>query len=115
VTIFDYLNDIFITKKGNLSLDHYSPFMVNRWISFINPTLCSNINLLSNQKEVLENKTAHYKLMLASMPTVSSLPKIKYIKKSNLQETEDKNKAKVNAIASNLELSTREVNSLLNW
>lgn len=110
MTIFDYIKDITVTKRGDLPLDQYMPFLVNRWLSFINPTVCSNINQI-NSKTLLEDKEMHYKMMLSLFPKMKYCPKINYIKKVKEDETEEDVRIKV--IAQNYEISEREALFLL--
>ena len=110
MTIFDYLKDIIVTKRGDLPLDHYVPFLVNRWLSFINPTVCSVINQV-NQKTLLEDKELHYKLLISLFPKMKYSPKINYIKK--VKEDEKDEDVRIKIIAENFEISTREVIMLL--
>jgi D-alanyl-lipoteichoic acid acyltransferase DltB (MBOAT superfamily) len=111
VTIFDYLKDIVVDKTGSLSLDQYSPFIINRWISFINPSLCEAIRMI-DQKTLLENKEMHYKAMISFFPKMKFVPKINYCKKvkeltKNLEEN-----SLIKIAAEKLELSTREVQEM---
>lgn len=110
MTIFDYLKDIIVTKKGNLPIDQYVPFLVNRWLSFINPTVCELINFSSNNKILLENKEYHYQTMICLFPKLKSCPKISYVKKIKEKEQEIDNKIKY--LAQNLEISIREATLL---
>lgn len=114
ITVFDYLKDILVDKTGNLPLENYVPFLINRWLSFINPQIAEAINQ-ANTKLVIEDKLLHYKLMLSLFPKLKYLPKINYLKKSKQEQIEeDKNDL---LIAQALELSKREVllfRSLLN-
>ncbi len=110
MTIFDYIKDITVTKRGDLPLDQYMPFLVNRWLSFINPTVCSNINQI-NSKTLLEDKEMHYKIMLSLFPRMKYCPRINYIKKVKEDETEEDVRIKV--IAQNYEISEREALFLL--
>lgn len=110
VTIFDYIKDIVVTKKGNLPVDQYVPFLVNRWLSFINPTICTVINQV-NSKTLLEDKELHYKTMIALFPKMKYCPKISYIKK--IKEDEKEEDAKIKIIADKFEISTREALLLL--
>ena len=112
MTIFDYLRDITVTKRGNLPLADYVPYLVNRWLSFLNPTVCECINLNMNAKVFLEDKEMHYKMMIALFPKLKSFPRISYIKKSK-ETKEEKDLAKINAVAQSLEISVREATSLL--
>jgi hypothetical protein len=111
VTIFDYLKDIIVTKKGDLPLDNYVPFLVNRWLSFINPEVCSAINQ-ANSKTLLEDKSLHYKLMLSLFPKLKYVPKIQYIKKVK-EDIDEEEQRKVKLIAENFEISQREALELL--
>lgn len=109
MTIFDYLKDIVVTKKGDLPLDSYLPYLVSRWLSFINPEVCLLINQ-ANTKTLLEDKSQHYKLMLSLFPRLKFVPKINYIKKVKETVEEDQ---RVNVLAENLEISKREATFLL--
>lgn len=111
MTIFDYIKDIVVTKKGDLPLDDYVPFLINRWLSFINPDVCQAINQL-NTKILLEDKLLHYKLVLSLFPRLKYVPKIKYVKK--VKETVEENQ-RISIIAENLEMSEREATLLLSF
>lgn len=113
MTIFDYLKDITVTKKGTLALDAYVPFMTNRWLSFINPIVAENLNEF-NTKSFVEDKELHYKIMIALFPKTKSVPKIEYIKKlKEEKKTEDSNLIAEEIMAANMELSKREIRQLL--
>jgi hypothetical protein len=106
VTIFDYLKDILVTKRGDLVIDQYVPFLVNRWLSFLNPTICETINSTVNCKTLLENKELHYKTMIAIFPKARYAPRINYVKK--IKEKEQDDDVRVKVLAQNLEISERE-------
>ena len=110
MTIFDYIKDIIVTKKGDLPLDSYVPFLVNRWLSFINPQVCQAINQL-NTKILLEDKLLHYKLVLSLFPKMKYIPRINYIKKVKEEIEEEDQRIKI--LAENLEISKREATFLL--
>ena len=110
MTIFDYIKDIVVTKKGNLSLDGYVPFLVNRWLSFINPTVCITINQV-NTKSLLEDKELHYKTMISLFPKMKYCPKINYVKK--VKEIKCEEDLKIKMMADKFEISKREVLLLL--
>ena len=110
MTPFDYLKDIFVTKKGNLPLDNYIPFMINRWLSFVNPAVAETINQFNNQT-LLENKEMHYKMMLTLFPKMSYAPRINYIKKAQ-EEIQEEDK-KIKLLADKYELSKKEIISLI--
>jgi hypothetical protein len=109
VTIFDYIKDITTYKKGNLVLEEYIPFLINRWLSFITPQTCTAINESVNSLGNI-NKEHHYKILLKIYPK-SKIPFIKYIKK--IKEEKSKEDDKASLIASNMEMSKREVKQLL--
>jgi hypothetical protein len=112
VTIFDYLGDIFVKKKGNLPLEEYVPFLINRWLSFSSPGACQAINESVNSFGNLD-KNIHYKLLISAFPKHKSTPRMIYIKKVKVEKTEDDNK--VELLASNLELSQREIKQMLEF
>jgi len=106
VTIFDYLKDIIVTKRGNLTLEAYVPFLVNRWLSFIDPSVCELVNTLFNTKTLLENKELHYKMLVGAFPQSKKCPRMNYIKK--VKEKEQVLDQKVKYLAQSLEISERE-------
>jgi hypothetical protein len=109
VTIFDYIKDITTYKKGNLPLEEYIPYLINRWLSFIDPQICSAVNESVNSLGNID-KELHYKLLLKLYPK-SKVPFIKYIKKIKEEKTKEDDKASL--LASNMEMSEREVKVLL--
>jgi hypothetical protein len=110
VTIFDYIKDILVTKTGTLPLEGYVPFLVNRWLSFINPAVCELISLLNTQT-LLENKEMHYKLAITCFPKQRYAPRINYIKK--IKEQAEEQDPKIKILAQNFEISEREASLLL--
>lgn len=99
-----------VTKSGTLPLDQYVPFLINRWLSFVNPTICSALNSINN-KTLLEDKEMHYKTLIALFPKMKYCPKINYIKKTKETQTEE-DKA-IGVLAYNMEISKREAAALL--
>lgn len=111
MTIFDYLKDIVCDKKGNLSLEQYSPYLVNRWLSFINPLAVLAINEVNSQT-LLEDKEIHYRAMVCMFPKLKYMPRINYIKKvKENEETENSNKL----LAESNELSQREIEAMMQF
>jgi hypothetical protein len=110
VTIFDYLGDILVKKKGDLPLEEYVPFMINRWLSFSSSQAANAINQTVNSLNNLD-KNVHYKLLISAFPKFNRMPRIDYIKKIKLEKEEKDNK--VELLASNMELSRREIKQLL--
>ena len=108
--LFEYIKDITTYKKGNLPLEDYIPFLINRWLSFINPQICSAVNESVNSLGNI-SKEQHYKLLLNLYPKSKQIPFIKYVKKVKEEKTkEDDN---IILLASNMEISKREAKLLL--
>jgi hypothetical protein len=109
VTIFDYIKDITTYKKGNLPLESYIPYLINRWLGFIDPQICAAVNESVNTLGNID-KEQHYRLLLKLYPK-TKIPFIKYVKKIKEEKTDDDNK--ISLLASNMEMSEREVKQLL--
>lgn len=110
MTIFDYIKDILVTKKGDLPLDQYSPYIITRWLSFLNPVVASSLNEC-NKQVFLENKEMHYKMLISLFPKMKYAPRITYIKKTKEEEQEEDKK--IALLSERMELSKREVKELL--
>lgn len=108
--LFEYIKDLTVYKKGNLPLDDYIPFLINRWLSFVSPSVCSAINESVNSLGNI-SKEYHYKLLLKLYPKSKQIPFIKYVKK--VKEEKTKEDDKVEMLASNMEMSKRETKLLL--
>ena len=107
--LFEYIKDITTYKKGNLSLEDYIPFLINRWLSFITPQICGAVNESVNSLGNI-SKEHHYKLLLKLYPK-SKVPFISYVKK--VKEEKTKEDDRVEMLASNMEMSKRETKLLL--
>jgi len=108
--LFEYIKDLTVYKKGNLYLDEYIPFLINRWLSFVSPSACIAINESVNSLGNI-TKEYHYKLLLRLYPKAKQIPFIKYIKRVKEEKTKDDDK--VDMLASNMEISQRETKLLL--
>lgn len=112
MTIFNYINDILFTKKGDLlsnvdSESQYNPYMINRWISMYSPGTAQLINLTSNRLySVFETKKDNYNFLINIIPR-SKFRRINYIKKATKTKTTDDEAIEV--LAKNVELSKREI------
>ena len=111
MTIFDYLADIQTTKSCNLPLDQYSPYMAARWLSFHSTTLAVKLNNNTNVFGAVLDKEQHYKLLSVLTPKVKYAKRISYIKKTSKKEEEEK----YQILASNLEISQRELKEMLEF
>jgi hypothetical protein len=78
-------------------------------LAFISPQICGAINESTNTLGNID-KEQHYKLLLRLYPK-SKVPFIKYIKKVKEEKTEEDDK--LTLLASNMEMSEREVKVLL--
>jgi len=107
--LFEYIKDITTYKKGNLPLDDYIPYLINRWLSFITPQICGAINESTNTLGNID-KLQHYKLLLRLYPK-SKVPFISYVKK--VKEEKTKEDSKIDMLACNMEMSRRETKLLL--
>ena len=115
MTIFDYLNDILFTKRGNSlqNMDeesNFNTYMLNRWISMYSPALALVINNTTNWLHgVFETKQQYYQFVSKVLPRVNR-KRIHYIKKTKRDEpdTTDDN---LSVMAKRLELSEREIKS----
>jgi hypothetical protein len=117
MTIFDVLNDLLTKKEGTL-IDHpeheslFVPFLVQRWLSMHSESNTQIVNETSNKLHqcFADDKMRYYKLWLTLLPT--SRPKrINYIKKKKEKgdSKEDTLNARIKILASNAELSEREI------
>lgn len=115
MTIFDILDDILFTKKGNLlkNVDEegsFNNYMVNRWISMHSPSLAIVINNTGNWLwSIFETKQEYYKFINTIIPCVAR-KRIHYIKRAK-PEDKPKEIENIELIAKRLELSQREIKS----
>lgn len=115
--MFDHLNKVLYKTKtpDTTNVDdctEFVPFMVQRWCSMHSPQIASLVNITSNRMwPILENKTMWFNYMHGVIPR-SKFKRIAYIKKKKDIDTV-KNKEIVQKVASNLELSSREVNEYI--
>ena len=115
MTIFDYLNDILFTKRGNSlqNVDEESGFnvyMLNRWISMYSPPLAIVINNTTNwMHSVFETKQQYYQFVSKVLPRVNR-KRIHYIKKAKNDDPEPATD-NTKLMAKRLELSEREIKS----
>ena len=114
MTIFDILNDILFTKKGNLlqNVDDeaaFNNYMINRWVSLYSPNLAIVINSTTNWLySIFETKQDYYRFVSKVLPKVKykHIPYIKKVKEDNTTDLDN-----VELLAKRLELSQREIKS----
>lgn len=111
MTFFDILRVLFFVKKKEEKLDTdalqaFTPFMVNRWLSFYDRSKAVFVNETLNKfGSLFEDKESLYELYNNLIPR-SNFKKINYVKKLKEEKTEDNDIA---IIAKNNMLSKREV------
>jgi hypothetical protein len=112
MTIFDYLKDIVSAKKGDMPLEGYIPFLINRWLSFISPSSCLAINESVNSLGNID-KDIHYKLLISCFPKQKYMSKINYIKK--VKEDKEDQDNKISILSKTFELSQKEIQEMLDF
>lgn len=114
-TIFDYINDVLVFKKGNLldNVDNeiaFNAYLVNRWISMYSPQYCTIINNTSNRLyPIFETKQDQYQFLVNILPQTYR-KRINYIKKKKDDPAKTNHASTVSKLAQNVELSEREIN-----
>lgn len=112
MTIFDYLKDIVTTKKGDIPLEGYTPFLINRWLSFLTPASCLAINESVNSLGNMD-KDIHYKLLVSCFPKQKYMSRINYIKKVKVEKEDQDDKIPI--LAKTMELSRKEIQQMLDF
>lgn len=116
MTFFEILRALFFVKSknneeiNNDSLAQFTPYMVNRWLSFYdnNKTIFVN-ETLNKFCALFEDKNETYKFYNNLIPQ-SKFKKINYIKKNKEKVEED---STISVIARNNMLSTREIQTYI--
>ena len=115
MTIFDYLNDLLFTKRGqppdNIDEEsNFNMYMTNRWISMYSSNLAIIINSTTNWLGgIFNTKSEYYKFVKCIIPRVNR-KRIHYIKKKK-PDTPEEEVDNIQLIAKRLELSQREIKS----
>ena len=113
LTIFQILNDIIVTKKGNLldnveDEDQFIPFIVCRWLSMYSPEYAQIINATTNKHyNIFDTKKEWYEYLIKVLPK-GSPGRIHYIKKEKRKELNNFDEI-VKFLAKRFEISRREV------
>ena len=117
LNIFEILNDIIVTKKGNLldnveDEDQFIPFIVCRWLSMYSPEYAQIINETTNKHyNVFDTKKEWYEYLIKVLPK-GSPGRIHYIKKEKRKEFNNFDEI-VKFLAKRFEISRREVEQYL--
>jgi len=117
LNIFEILNDIIVTKKGNLldnveDEDQFIPFIVCRWLSMYSPEYAQIINETTNKHyNVFDTKREWYDYLIKILPK-GSPGRIHYIKKEKRKDINNFDEI-VKFLAKRFEISRREVEQYL--
>jgi hypothetical protein len=116
MTFFEILRALFFVKSknneeiNNDSLAQFTPYMVNRWLSFYDKSKTIFVNETLNKFCFLfEDKNETYKLYNNLIPQ-SKFKKINYVKKNKEKIEED---SMISFIAKNNMLSIREIQTYI--
>jgi len=111
MNFFDILKALLYDKKKEErpdadTLQSFTPYMVNRWLSFYDKTKAVFVNETLNKfSSIFDNKEDQYELYSNLIPR-SKFKRISYIKKKKEVTEEDEN---IGVISKNNMLSKREV------
>lgn len=112
MTIFDLFKELFFKSSStdcrtSEGLQLFSPFMINRWLSFYGKNQALFVNeTLNKYSGVLEDKLHTYNMYFNLIPKMG-FKRISYVKKQKAEE--GKEVEHLNLLASNLNISTREI------
>lgn len=110
MSIFNTIKSVFHTKKIDdfgEALQTFSPYMINRWLSFYDKTQAIFVNeTLSKFHSIFENKEDVLNLYLNFIPKLK-YKKIEYVKKTSTKK--EKVDDTIPMIAASKEISQREV------
>lgn len=115
--LFDLIDKILHNKKQintQLGDDIVHPYILNRWLSMYSPEIASVINNTGNWLyDVFDNHQQYYRFLQMFLPRVKQ-KRIYYIKKSKTN-TPAEEPDNIKLLAQRLELSKREIKSLLEY
>ena len=113
-TVFDIIEDITYKKPKYTLLpsDDCPPFMVQKWLSFVDPAYCNLMNELYNMRSggFIDNQQ-FYDFMKCVIPK-KYVGKIKYIKKTKKID-ESKQDGVIGELANILEISRKEAREMI--
>jgi hypothetical protein len=95
-------------EKSPEDFSEYVPYMINRWVSFVNPSLALLINNSFNKGDYHFLKKEHYCGVSSCIPQIKKMGRISYVKKIKQEPDID-----LKTLARNLEMSQRELKTLI--
>lgn len=112
-TIFDHIDNV-VTNKRDYTLstgESFPPYLIQRWVSMISPTICNFINETSNSQYMALSDDEQYfhDYMVAVIPKIRK-SRIKYIKKPKSESDEDLKRE-----ATYLKMSVSELKEILEF
>lgn len=114
--MFQHLNAILY--KSKLAIDdinensEFTPYLVQRWCTMHSPAVTTLVNETTNKYWPVLNDKMSWFITLNTVIPKCKFKKINYIKKSK-KELESNEKAQIQKIANNLEISSRELISYI--
>jgi hypothetical protein len=110
-TIFNFIDSLLFNKKKlntiNEEETQFNLYMLNRWCSMYSSDVANIINQTSNTYgKLFQTKEEQYEFLLNMLPRVKK-KRINYIKK--IKEEAKKEENDISILATNLELSEREI------
>tara|TARA_B100001094_G_C18087863_1_gene748726 strand:+ start:823 stop:1212 length:390 start_codon:yes stop_codon:yes gene_type:complete len=118
--LFDLLDKLLVSKKKidiNIGDETVHPYIINRWVSMYSPQMATIINSTGNWLyNIFDNDSNQYfNFLQRFLPRLQS-KRIFYIKKAKKEDNKDQEEHnEVKLLASNLELSEREIKLLLEY
>jgi len=119
MNFFDLLRKLIFSKKtiaedlDSDGLQQFTPFMINRWLSFYGATQAVFVNETLNRfTGLLDDKNEMFKLFYHLIPTCQ-YKKISYVKKK--KEKEEKENKDIPIIARNNMISQRELKHYIDF
>lgn len=112
MNIFDLFKELFFKSSSvdcrtSEGLQMFSPYMINRWLSFYGKPQAQFVNdTLNKYSNVLDEKVQQYNMYYHLIPKMK-FKRISYVKKS--KSNDDEKVEHLNLLASNLNISTREL------
>jgi len=118
MSIFDLLKNILHNKVTiNLDVDDYSqfsPFIINRWLSFASKNAAAIINCTVNRfGSIFDDRLTYFNFLKNILPKTQN-NFFNYVKKPK-QDVDLEHEDKITLIAKNLELSKREIRQYLKY
>jgi hypothetical protein len=116
MSVYAVINSILFKRPigSELIEEFHVPYMFNRWLSFYDPVVVPLANEFNQYLSLFPDKQMSFNFLNTALPKLK-YQKIDYIKKdrkgtetAKAQREREEREQKINAVASNLEISKRE-------